>query len=78
MKLLFDQNLPRKLVKALSRVYPGSSHVASCGLDTADDRAIWDHAKKRGLAIVSKDTDFHQLRFLTPDPIPHLVRDFGA
>jgi predicted nuclease of predicted toxin-antitoxin system len=40
----------------------------SCGLDTADDRAVWDYAKDRGFAIVSKDTDFHYLCFLHGAP----------
>ena len=68
MKLLFDQNLSRNLVQALSAVYRDSSHVALCGLETADDRAVWDYAKEHGFAIVSKDTDFHYLCFLYGAP----------
>ena len=64
MKLLFDQNLSRNLVQALSAVYPDSSHVALCGLETADDRAVWDYAKENGFAIVSKDMDFNSLGLL--------------
>jgi hypothetical protein len=29
VKLLLDQNLSRRLVRALSDVYPGSEHVAA-------------------------------------------------
>ena len=68
MKLLFDQNLSRHLVQALSAIYPDSSHVASCGLETADDRAVWNYAKERDFVIVSKDTDFHYLCFLHGAP----------
>lgn len=33
MKLLLDQNLSRKLVKALSGLYPGSVHVTACNIE---------------------------------------------
>ena len=68
MKLLFDQNLSRKLIPALSRLYEGSAHVAECGLDRADDHAVWEHAKTHGFAIVTRDTDFHQRAFLDGAP----------
>jgi predicted nuclease of predicted toxin-antitoxin system len=68
VKLLFDQNLSRNLVQALSTVYPDSNHVALCGLETADDRAVWNHAKEHGFSIVSKDMDFHYLCFLHGAP----------
>jgi predicted nuclease of predicted toxin-antitoxin system len=68
VKLLLDQNLSRRLVKALSDAFPGSTHVASIGLDTADDRTVWDYAKEHGFTIVSKDTDFHHLCFLYDAP----------
>lgn len=68
MKLLFDQNLSRRLVAMLAVEYPGSRHVAELGLDTATDRAIWDYAGEHGFMIVSKDSDFRQLAFLLGPP----------
>lgn len=68
MKLLFDQNLSRKLVDRVRHVFPGSDHVAAIGLDTASDREIWDYARERGYAVVSKDSDFRQLAFLYGAP----------
>lgn len=68
MKLLFDQNISRVLVGAVGDVFPGSTHVALIGLETASDREVWDFAKKHGFAIVSKDADFHQLGFLLGAP----------
>ena len=56
MKLLLDQSLSRKLVKALSGLYPGSVHVTACSLESADDAVIWDHARQHGFAILTKDT----------------------
>ena len=64
MRLLFDQNLARRLVSKLAIEYPDSEHVADLNLDTATDRAIWDYAGAHGYVIVSKDTDFRQLAFL--------------
>ena len=65
MKLLLDQNLSRRLVGRLSNEYPGSGHVTEVGLDIASDRAIWEYAGERDYVIVSKDTDFRQLAFLS-------------
>ncbi len=35
MRLLFNQNLSVRLVRSLSDVYPGSSHVSLVGLEAA-------------------------------------------
>ena len=64
MKLLFDQNLPPRLVDALASHYAESQHVSIAGLARAADIAIWDYAKDHGLTIVSKDSDFMQMSFL--------------
>jgi predicted nuclease of predicted toxin-antitoxin system len=60
VKLLFDENLPPRLAEALADVYPGSMHVHQCALGSADDSAIWQHAREHGFAIVSKDSDFQE------------------
>ena len=58
MRLLFDENLSPRLVEVLAAEFPDSGHVGRVGLQGADDRLIWLHARAAGLAIVSKDTDF--------------------
>jgi predicted nuclease of predicted toxin-antitoxin system len=68
VKLLFDQNLSRRLVGQLSAIFPGSSHVVFEQLDASDDQAIWEFAKSAGYVIVSKDSDFRQLSFLYGHP----------
>jgi predicted nuclease of predicted toxin-antitoxin system len=68
VKLLFDQNLSRRLVGELEQQFPDSVHVASVGLDTATDREIWDFAAEHDYVIVSKDSDFRQLAFLHGPP----------
>ena len=68
MRLLFDQNLSRRLVRLLDTEFPGSRHVSDLGLETATDQAIWDYAGDHGYVIVSKDSDFRQLAFLRGPP----------
>jgi predicted nuclease of predicted toxin-antitoxin system len=68
VKLLFDQNLSRRLVGTLSIDYPESSHVTEVGLGTATDAEIWTYAGEHGFVIVSKDSDFRQLAFLHGPP----------
>jgi len=38
------------------------------GLDSADDRAIWDHAKAEGFVLVTQDADFAELAGLNGSP----------
>jgi predicted nuclease of predicted toxin-antitoxin system len=68
VKLLFDQNLSRRLVNRLSAVFPGSTHVAFEQLESSDDEIVWKFAKINGFTIVSKDSDFRQLSFLHGHP----------
>ncbi len=59
MKLLFDENLSRRLVDAIQDLFPGSAHVSQVGLTGgASDRQIWDYAKRNGFVIITADTDF--------------------
>jgi predicted nuclease of predicted toxin-antitoxin system len=52
----------------LADVYPRSIHVGDVGLLGASDLAIWQHAREKGLILVSKDEDFHQLSVLHGPP----------
>lgn len=58
MKLLFDQNLSRKLVTRLADLFPDSSHVQFHNLTEADDSDIWEFAKSQDFCIVTQDADF--------------------
>jgi predicted nuclease of predicted toxin-antitoxin system len=59
MKLLFDENLSRRLVEAIRDIFPDSVHVSQVGLASGtNDRQIWDFAKQNGFAIITADTDF--------------------
>jgi predicted nuclease of predicted toxin-antitoxin system len=65
VKLLFDQNLSRRLVPILAEQFPGSNHIVELGLDTATDREVWTFARDNGFAIASKDSDFVNSRSST-------------
>jgi predicted nuclease of predicted toxin-antitoxin system len=60
VKLLFDENLSRKLVARLADLYPGSIHVVHAGLLEKPDAVIWDYAKANDFLIVSADSDFYE------------------
>ena len=59
MKVLFDENLSRKLAGLLQSLFPGSVHITQTGLSAGTlDRDIWDYAKRNGFAIITADRDF--------------------
>ena len=72
MKLLFDENLSRKLVQRLADLYPGSAHVVGVDLMNSPDGGIWEFAKANGFLIVSADLDFYDLA-TTLGPPPKVV-----
>ena len=64
MRLLYDENLPPRLVPLLAGVYPASVHVRDVGLKNVADELVWKYAQDNGLIIVSKDPDFHHRSLL--------------
>lgn len=58
MKLLVDNQLPLALARYLADNGFECQHVRDIGMDTADDRDIWEHAKSHHLIIITKDEDF--------------------
>ncbi len=60
-KLLFDQNLSPKLINRLADLYPNSDHLDLLGLGTADDALVWEHARRNGFLVITKDADFADL-----------------
>ncbi len=61
MKLLFDQNISFRILSYLKSHFPNSTHIKIVGLYEADDKSIWDFAKKENYIIVSQDSDFNDL-----------------
>jgi len=72
--LLLDQGLPRTTVPRLRKLGLEAEHVGECGLATADDRAILDHARQRGLIVVTLDADFHPHLALSRAATPSVIR----
>ena len=68
MKLLLDQNISRRILPGLSACYPDSQQVALLGMAAAEDKAIWDYARREGYAIVTHDADFHEYSMLEAGP----------
>jgi len=68
LKLLFDQNLSRKLVSRLADIFPDSSHVQFHELTEADDTEIWEFAKVEKFCIVTQDADFAERSRLYGSP----------
>jgi len=68
VRLLFDQNLSRHLVRHLADEFPNSRHVTEVGFDVSTDTEIWAYAGEHGFVIASKDSDFRQLAFLNGPP----------
>jgi predicted nuclease of predicted toxin-antitoxin system len=68
VKLLFDENLSRRLVTYLVSAYPDSSHVTAAGVEQATDREVWEYAGNHGFVPVSKDSDFNDLAFVNGPP----------
>lgn len=68
MKLLFDENLSHRLVRALTDVYPGSEHLRGVDLLGAKDELIWAYAAEHDFVLVSKDTDFYQRSLMRGAP----------
>jgi len=72
VKFLLDENLPRGLAGSLEKDFPGTLHVASLDMLSADDGAIWDYCRDNGFAILSKDRDFAD-RVVMEGPPPKVV-----
>ena len=72
MKLLFDENLSRRLVARLADLFPESSHVVVKGLLQNPDIVVWEYAKAQGFAIVTADADFYELS-MTFCPPPKVI-----
>lgn len=67
-RLLFDQNLSPRLVTRLADLYPDAVHVASLGLGSAPDKAVWQLSRDQDYVIVSKDADFSEFVVLYSFP----------
>lgn len=56
------------MLDELQSAYPGSTQVRLVGMDQADDLSVWRYARDQGFAIVTKDSDFHELSLIHGNP----------
>ena len=68
MKLLFDQNISRRLKHRLADIFPDAEHVAGLALDRASDDELWNYARAKKCAIVAKEVDFNDRSLLRGIP----------
>lgn len=68
MKLLFDQNLSRKLASRLADIFPNASHIQFHELAEKTDTEIWEFAKLNDFCIVTQDADFAERSRLYGSP----------
>ena len=68
-----DENLSRRLVPLLQEDFPGSSQVVLLGMESANDRQVWERAKSDGYVILSRDSDFQELSLVWGHP-PQVIR----
>lgn len=62
MKFLLDAHLSWRLVKKLQTQFFGTIHVNQTGLEIpADDKDIWEFAKRNDFVILTFDEDFLNL-----------------
>jgi predicted nuclease of predicted toxin-antitoxin system len=61
VKLLFDENLSRRIVPRILDLFPESSHVSALGLLKTPDVAVWEFARSNGFVIVTADADFYEM-----------------
>ena len=68
MRLLFDQNLSRKLAGRLADIFPDCSHAQFHDLADKTDTEIWEFAKTNNFYIVTQDADFAERSRLYGSP----------
>jgi len=68
MQLLFDQNISYRIIKKISKHFPGAKQVREQGLENLTDLEIWEYARDYGFAIVTFDADFFDLSNLFGHP----------
>lgn len=60
MRPLLDRNLSHRLKGPLAVAFPDLAYVRDFALERSDHTTVWNFAKHKGIAIVSKDSDFHR------------------
>jgi len=73
MKWLIDNALSPIIAKGLRQHNHDARHVREYGLHSAEDLTLLNVAREEGRVVVSADTDFGNLLFLSKDDSPSVV-----
>jgi predicted nuclease of predicted toxin-antitoxin system len=65
----YDAQLPPALARWIASQGHQATHVFDIGLQSADDPAIWERARRANTVIISKDEDFVDHWLLSADPV---------
>jgi len=68
MKLLFDENLSRRVVPFIQEAFPDSTQIALLGMENTPDKDIWLFARDNAYVIVTKNSDFYEMSLLYGQP----------
>jgi predicted nuclease of predicted toxin-antitoxin system len=74
VRLLLDQDVPRRAAALLREAGVDAVHASEVGLSTADDRDIIAWCRTNGAVAVTLDADFHALIALSGETTPSTVR----
>lgn len=70
MRFLIDANMPRSAAELLKRYNHEAVDVRDIGMGAAADSDIAIYAQQKGLAVVTRDFDFADIRNYPPLRMP--------
>jgi predicted nuclease of predicted toxin-antitoxin system len=73
MRFLLDANMPRSAAGVVRRLGHHAVDVRDIGLGDAADSRIAAHAKANGMALITRDFDFSDIRNYPPADHPGIV-----
>ena len=67
MRFLLDANMPRRCLDVIRRHGHEAAHARDIGMGTGPDAAIAAHVLAQGMALVTRDLDFSDVRIYRPE-----------
>ena len=73
MRFFLDANMPRSAIGALTKLGHQVEFARDVGMGAAPDEAIAAHARQTQAALISRDTDFSDVRRYPPEQYPGIA-----